>query len=156
MLYPRHSSSILLTPPLLVYPTLLLLLLPPCAPSLTQGPSVPVCNISKAVRQPSQGKQPSAGFRGDWGPRCFSSGTQGLPEASGWGQGGAKGGRRSPQLPPTRIPTSLFSFFLSISIFCLLSPSPSSLSFFLVLHLCTQQHLHDSFTFTSTLTLYCL
>lgn len=45
----------------------------PCAPapSLTQGPCVPVCNISKTVRQPGQGKQPSNGFRGDGGRDVF-------------------------------------------------------------------------------------
>lgn len=102
ILHPPHSA----TPhPFCSDPPPLLLLLP----SLTQGPYVPVCNISKAVRQLGQGKQPSTGS-GVMEAEMFSSGTQGPPKASGWGQGWAEGGRRSPQLPPRRtyIRQSLF------------------------------------------------
>lgn len=132
-----HSSSILLSSSSSSSP---------CAPapSLTQGPCVPVCNISKAVRQPGQGKQPSAGFRGDGGPRCFSSGTQGPPKASGWGQGGAEGEDNPLSCPPQEhTPAGLFFSFFSISIFSLLPfvsllLTTRSLWFFLFLYLCTQ------------------
>lgn len=106
---------------------------------------MPVCNISKAVRQPGQGKQPSAGFRGDGGPRCFSSGTQGPPKASGWGQGGAEGEDNPLSCPPQEhTPAGLFfsSSLSQSSLFYLLSPSFSPLALcgspFLFLHLCTQ------------------
>lgn len=87
-------------------------------PSLTQSPYVPVCNISKAVRQPGQGKHPSAGFRGWWGTRCFSSGTQGPPETSGWGRRGARG-KTIPLVAPQQEHT-LTTHPLSLTPFCLL------------------------------------
>lgn len=92
VLIARHLSFLFLYSSCVLLSTSFFLLSPLApAPSLTQGPCVPVCNISKAVRQPGQGKQPSTGFRGDGGPRCFSSGTRGPLEISDWGQGGAKG-----------------------------------------------------------------
>lgn len=61
-----------LSPPPPPSPTLPSRPLPVLLPhSLSQGPCVPVCNISKAVRRPGQGKQPSSGFRGEGGRDVF-------------------------------------------------------------------------------------
>lgn len=72
VLIARHLSFLLLYSSSVLLSSSFFLLSPLApAPSLTQGPCVPVCNISKAVRQPGQGKQPSTGFRGDGGRDVF-------------------------------------------------------------------------------------
>lgn len=128
-LHPLSSSLVCLTSPFLIYPALFLLL-SPCvpAPSLTRGPCVPVCNISKAVRQPGQGKQPSTGFRGDGGRDVFPQEPRDPWRLLAGAREGPRGGRWSPKLPPKRTHTNQFIFFsLPVVIFCLLSLSSSSL-----------------------------
>lgn len=147
-LHPLSSSLVCLTSPFLIYPSLFFLL-SPCvpAPSLTQGPCVPVCNISKAVRQPGQGKQPSTGFRGDGGRDVFPQEPRDPWRLLAGAREGPRGGRWSPKLPPKRTHTNQFIFFsLPVVIFCLLSLSSSSLCLWfshsaslcvLCWHLCT-------------------
>ena len=155
ILHPRHSSSILLAPPFLMRPP------PPPppppppfsapAPSLTQGPCVPVCNISKAVRRPGQGKQPSFGFRGDGGRDVFPREPR---DPRGLLAGAREGlrGEDDPRSCPPQERRTLFFLSLSISIFHLLpfvslsSSSPSSrcfrsFSFYICVHKALQRHL---------------
>lgn len=92
----------------------------PCAPapfpSLTQGPCVPVCNISKAVRRPGQGKQPSAGFRGDGGRDVFPQEPRDPRRLLAGAREGPRGEDDPLSCPPQEhTPASLFSPSISIS-----------------------------------------
>lgn len=102
------SSSFLLTPPFPWFALLLLLLL---LRSLSQGPRVPVCNISKAVRRPGQGKQPSAGFRGDGGRDVFLR-NPGTPKGFWLKPGVGWQGKAIPSFAPTQEHIMFRRFFL--------------------------------------------
>lgn len=105
-LLPPHASIPLICSPPPPSPLLPVLLLH----SMSQGPRVPVCNISKAVRRPGQGKQPSAGFRGDGGRDVFLR-NPGTPKGFWLKPGVGWQGKAIPSFAPTQEHTIFRCFF---------------------------------------------
>lgn len=124
-LVPFFLHSILLIPPFPCFALLLLLLLSLCSCSILWV-RVPMCLYVTSVKlSGGQAKvnSPALGS-GVTEAEMFSSGTQGPPKASGWSQGWADRGRRSPPLPPhknTQYSGAFFFFFSVIFFFCWLS-----------------------------------
>lgn len=108
---------------------------------------MPVCNIGKAVRQPGQGKQPSAGFRGDGGRDVFPQ-EPGDPRRLLAGAREGPRGKTIPSVAPHKnTPAALLFMIIIIIIILYLSHLLLFGSFLNPLKTCTQRFFIISLTF---------